>query len=78
MYLHKEAFRLMQYQDEHDPNASIEWLWNSRDGVTPFVIDKPMDIDELLYKLQDAYKKKSLREASSRSAEGAEGDDQAE
>ncbi|NTW34774.1 MAG: response regulator, partial [Syntrophobacteraceae bacterium] len=23
---------------------------------------KPMDIDELLYKLQDAYKKKTLRE----------------
>ncbi len=37
-FVHKEAFRLMQYQDEDDPSAEIEWLWNSRDGVTPFMI----------------------------------------
>lgn len=30
---------------------------------------KPMDIDELLYKVQDAYKKKQLRERRARSAE---------
>lgn len=33
---HAEAFHLMQYQDEI--TGEIEWLWNSRDGVTPFMI----------------------------------------
>lgn len=33
---HKEAFGLMQYQDE--VTKDIEILWNSRDGVTPFGI----------------------------------------
>ena len=31
---------------------------------------KPMDIDELLYKLQDAYKKKSLQEGKIKQMEG--------
>lgn len=35
---HGEAFSLMQYQDENDPEGPIEWLWNSRDGVSPFII----------------------------------------
>jgi len=35
-YNHKEAFCLMSYKCEkcHD----VEILWNSRDGVTPFII----------------------------------------
>lgn len=36
-YAHKEAFCLMQYQDE--VTKEIEILWNSRDGVTPFGIE---------------------------------------
>lgn len=35
-YRHHEAFCLMQYQDE--VTGEIEILWNSRDGVTPFII----------------------------------------
>ena len=31
---------------------------------------KPMDIDELLYKVQDAYKKKTIQEGKIRSIEG--------
>jgi hypothetical protein len=34
---HAEAFHKMQYRDE--VTGEIEWIWNSRDGVTPFVID---------------------------------------
>jgi hypothetical protein len=33
---HGEAFCLMLYRDTHSRRE--EWLWNSRDGVTPFVI----------------------------------------
>ena len=33
---HREAFCLMQYQA--DDGTEVEWIWNSRDGVTPFVI----------------------------------------
>ena len=36
-YNHPEAFCLMQYQDQ--VTKEIEILWNSRDGVTPFIID---------------------------------------
>jgi len=35
-YKHREAFCLMQYRDE--VTGEIETLWNSRDGVTPFII----------------------------------------
>lgn len=35
-YNHKEAFCLMQYRDR--VTGEVETLWNSRDGVTPFVI----------------------------------------
>ena len=35
-YNHKEAFCLMQYQCEKC--GGLEYLWNSRDGVTPFML----------------------------------------
>lgn len=35
-YQHPEAFCLMRYRDE--VTGEIEVLWNSRDGVTPFMI----------------------------------------
>lgn len=34
-YHHAEAFRLMKYRA---PNGEIELIWNSRDGVTPFIV----------------------------------------
>lgn len=33
---HKEAFCLMMY--ESDDGSIMEWIWNSRDGVTPFSV----------------------------------------
>ena len=35
-HTHAEAFCRMQYRDE--VTGEIEWIWNSRDGVTPFSI----------------------------------------
>jgi hypothetical protein len=35
-YQHAEAFRLMTYVS--DDGTETEQIWNSRDGVTPFVI----------------------------------------
>lgn len=35
-YQHAEAFCLMKYRS--DDGTEEEWIWNSRDGVTPFVI----------------------------------------
>lgn len=35
-YLHGEAFCLMKYQT--DDGTETETLWNSRDGVTPFIL----------------------------------------
>lgn len=35
-YLHKEAFCLMKYATED--GSEVEWIWNSRDGVTPFIV----------------------------------------
>lgn len=35
-YEHKEAFCLMLYRDSA---GNEEWIWNSRDGVTPFCIE---------------------------------------
>lgn len=32
---HGEAYRLMKYVDKA---GNIEWIWNSRDGVTPFIV----------------------------------------
>lgn len=34
-YRHKEAFCLMLYRDTA---GNEEWIWNSRDGVTPFIV----------------------------------------
>lgn len=31
-----EGYKLMQYQ--YGPNGRIEVVWNSRDGITPFII----------------------------------------
>jgi hypothetical protein len=36
LYQHAEAFCLMKYAT--DDGSEVEWLWNSRDGVTPFII----------------------------------------
>lgn len=36
VHVYPEAFKLMQYQCEQC--GKIEWLWNSRNGVTPFKI----------------------------------------
>lgn len=38
-YNYGEAFHLMQYKD--DVTGEIEWVWNSRDGVTPFSMTSP-------------------------------------
>lgn len=35
-YRHKEAYCLMKYASQD--GAIIEWIWNSRDGVTPFIV----------------------------------------
>lgn len=35
-YRHKEAFCLMKYATED--GSEVEWIWNSRDGVTPFCV----------------------------------------
>lgn len=35
-HAHVEAFCLMRYASKD--GAIVEWLWNSRDGVTPFII----------------------------------------
>jgi hypothetical protein len=35
-YAQVEAFCLMKYAS--DDGSEVEWVWNSRDGVTPFVI----------------------------------------
>ena len=37
---HAEAFMLMRYRADNDPSDE-EIVWNSRDGVTPFVITLP-------------------------------------
>jgi len=35
-HVHGEAFQLMQYRA--DDGSETEWIWNSRDGVTPFIV----------------------------------------
>ena len=40
-YKHAEAFMVMQYQCRAASCAHIEPIWNTRDGVTPFMIDCP-------------------------------------
>jgi DNA-binding NtrC family response regulator len=46
------------------------WKSDAREGMQLGAFDylmKPIDIDELLYKVQDAYKKKSIQEQKIRS-----------
>jgi hypothetical protein len=38
-YEHREAFCLMKYRS--DDGTEEETIWNSRDGVTPFVVTLP-------------------------------------
>jgi hypothetical protein len=35
-YLHSEAFCLMKYATKD--GTEVEYIWNSRDGVTPFIV----------------------------------------
>lgn len=42
---HGEAFCLMKYKCENANCGREEWLWNSRDGVTPFCITCPACLD---------------------------------
>lgn len=37
---HAEAFSMMKYQNK--VTGRIEWIWNARDGVTPFTVDDPL------------------------------------
>lgn len=41
-----EAFALMKYVNR--ATGRVEWIWNSRDGVTPFGIDDPLAPAELV------------------------------
>lgn len=50
-----EGFKLMQYQGEK--NGEIEWVWNSRDRITPFVImsqDRTQKMQHVRWE-EDAY-----------------------
>ena len=49
-YKHAEAFCLMTYAEKGSP-AGCDWLqiWNSRDGVTPFVLIHPRTGAELMH-----------------------------
>lgn len=38
-HVHGEAFMLMRYRS--DDGTELETVWNSRDGVTPFIISLP-------------------------------------
>lgn len=42
---HKEAFALMLYRNEK--TGREEWIWNSRDGVTPFIVPDAEDGGEM-------------------------------
>lgn len=41
---HCEAFRLMKYVDTA---GNVEWIWNSRDGVTPFIVMSPAGLESM-------------------------------
>lgn len=46
---HNEGFKLMKYRGEK--TGRIEWIWNSRDGVTPFscgTVETPEEGGEIL------------------------------
>lgn len=44
-YNHAEAFKLMKYASDGDGGTDplVERIWNSRDGVTPFVVSNHPD-----------------------------------
>lgn len=46
-YIHKEAFCLMKYASKD--GKEVEWLWNSRDGVTPFGLRNRAKTDDLFH-----------------------------
>lgn len=46
-HIHAEAFCLMRYQSKDGRIA--EWLWNSRDGATPFSIYSKDGLTELFH-----------------------------
>ena len=46
-FKHKEAFCIMQYQNQR--TKEIEKLWNSRDGVTPFMILSKDKKDDMIH-----------------------------
>lgn len=41
-HLHVEAFCLMRYTDME---GNVEVIWNSRDGVTPFIVHSPAGLE---------------------------------
>ena len=46
-YNHGEAFMLMKYVG--DRSGRVEWLWNSRDGVTPFgILPQGMEAPQII------------------------------
>lgn len=45
-HIYPEAFMLMQY--ETDDGKTTEWIWNSRDGVSPFCVHTP-DGQEMMH-----------------------------
>lgn len=42
-YLHGDAYMLMKYQS--DDGREVEYIWNSRDGVTPFIVRSRSDTE---------------------------------
>lgn len=38
MHNHSEAFCLMLYRCLNEECGQAEWIWNSRDGVAPFIV----------------------------------------
>lgn len=46
-YQHAEAFCLMKYATKD--GSEVEWIWNSRDGVTPFGVMNRARTQELFH-----------------------------
>lgn len=49
LHQHREAFCLMQYEGRGSHGVITEWIWNSRDGVTPFGVRDISGNFELLH-----------------------------
>jgi len=46
-YNHAEAFKILMYASEKGgPDPLVERIWNSRDGVTPFIVTPHPDLQE--------------------------------